>query len=142
MIRRTSGFKHTWKMSIHKIISCEHCKAHCTSKNDMKGHMEKQKVEQNELQNSQENSNKNIEEQMAAFEKEKPKYIQSYKDIEQLLKKNVKKTCAMTLRMRRFIVRAKAKNNLIGNICCCVSSPPLHWIGNQTSLSVYTLINK
>ena len=48
----------------------------------MKDHMEKQKVEQNELQNSQENSNKNIEEQMAAFEKEKPKYIQSHKDIE------------------------------------------------------------
>ena len=48
--------------------------------------MEIHKREQNELQNSQENSNKSIEEQMAAFEEEKQKDIQSHKNIEQLLK--------------------------------------------------------
>ena len=49
--------------------------------------------------------------------------------------KNVKKTCAMTLRMMRFIVRAKAKTNLTVNIICCVSSHPLHWMGSRTFIN-------
>ena len=48
--------------------------------------MEIHKLEQNKQQSSQGNSNKSIEEQIAAFEEEKRKDIQSHKDIEQLLK--------------------------------------------------------
>ena len=130
------------KHKFNLIIICEYCKTHCTSENDMKDHMKIHKLEQNKLQNCQENQIKSNEELMAAFEEEKQEDIQSHKDIEQLQKECEEDMRAMTLRMRIFIVRAKAKTNLTGNICCCVSSPPLHWMGSRTSLSVYTLINK
>ena len=74
------------KHKINKIICCEYCTTHRTSKNKMKDRMEIHKLEQNEQQSSQGNSNKSIEEQIAAFEEEKRKDIQSHKDIEQLLK--------------------------------------------------------
>ena len=85
------------KHEINKAFSCEHCKIYHASQNFMKDHIELHKLEENEQQSSQGNFNISSENQDGPFEN-------FYQGLQ-------KKTCLMTVRMTRFIVRVKAKTD-------------------------------